>query len=188
MDGLRRSLFGRLVGGSLAVSLLGLGVGRTLSSEAASSGAGQALPESSTDGLAIGDGADTMAGVPSAEELANRIEPAPGTRPELTDNDDFYRIDINTRPVVLQESEWQLEVHGLIDEPRQFTLKELMAYPAITQPVTMSCISNRVGGDLIGTSQWTGFQLGAFMQELGVSPQATALLVEGACIFLTATA
>jgi DMSO/TMAO reductase YedYZ molybdopterin-dependent catalytic subunit len=187
IDGSRRTLLGRLVGGSVALSILGFFGGRMLSASAESSGAGQSLPTTqpvmpgSAGTLpASGDAVAPAIEIPSAEELAARFEAVRGTRDELTTNEAFYRIDINTRPIVIQESEWQLAVTGLFDSPRNFTLQELMVYPAVTQPVTMSCISNRVGGDLIGTSNWTGLPFGEFLKGLGIQPQATALLVEGA--------
>jgi DMSO/TMAO reductase YedYZ molybdopterin-dependent catalytic subunit len=183
VDGTRRTLLGRLVGGSVALSILGFFGGRMLSNSAAASGAGQSLTTPvEGDGTipAMGEEAMMPVNSPPAEELANRIEAVLGTRDELTSNTDFYRIDINTRPIVLQESEWQLEISGLFDNPRNFTLKELMAMPAVTQTITIGCISNRVGGDLIGTSNWTGVPFAKFLEELGVQSRVTALLVEGA--------
>ncbi len=183
VDGSRRTLLGRLAGGSAALTLLGFFGGRMLASSAASSGAGQSLtaPEEGAGAApAIGDEAIAPINSPSAEELANRIETVTGTRDELTSNENFYRIDINTRPIVLQESSWQLELSGLFDSPRNFTLKELMELPAVTQTITIGCISNRVGGDLIGTSNWTGTPLGEFLKGLGIQSQVSALLVEGA--------
>ncbi len=118
---------------------------------------------------------------PTATATArDRVEPAPGTRAELTSNEDFYRIDINTRPVVIQGDSWVLEVEGLFDNPRPLTLEDLMAYPPVTQAITLSCISNRVAGDLIGTSNWTGARLRDVLKDLGLRPGAKELFVEGA--------
>ncbi|HCB48724.1 MAG TPA: molybdopterin-binding oxidoreductase, partial [Chloroflexi bacterium] len=58
------------------------------------------------------------------------------------------------------------------------SLEELMAFPSVTQPITLSCISNRIGGDLIGTSNWTGLRLRDLMEEIGLQPEARSLLVE----------
>ncbi|MGH2542397.1 MAG: molybdopterin-dependent oxidoreductase, partial [Ardenticatenaceae bacterium] len=116
----------------------------------------------------------------SEEELAGRIPAAPGTRAELTSNEDFYRIDINARPPVLQKDSWVLETSGLFENPQTLTLDDLMAYPAVTQPVTMGCISNQVGGDLIGTSNWTGVPLRDLLADWGLKPEASALYIEAA--------
>ncbi len=113
-------------------------------------------------------------------ETGERLLPAPGTRAELTPNEDFYRIDINTRPPVLQQETWQLEVSGLFENPQALSLDELMAYPTVTQTITIGCISNRVGGDLIGTSNWTGVRLRDLVEEWGIKPSAQALYVEAA--------
>ncbi len=112
--------------------------------------------------------------------IRDRVEPAPGTRLELTPNEDFYRIDISTRPAVIDGEAWVLEVGGLFDNPRPLTLEDLMAYPAVTQAITLSCISNRVGGDLIGTSNWTGARLRDVLKDLGLRPEAKELFIEGA--------
>jgi hypothetical protein len=71
-----------------------------------------------------------------------------------------------------------LEIEGLFDNPRPLSLEDLMAYPAVTQPVTMACISNRVGGDLIGTSSWTGPRLRDVMADMGIQDGARFLQVE----------
>jgi DMSO/TMAO reductase YedYZ molybdopterin-dependent catalytic subunit len=112
--------------------------------------------------------------------VRDRLPPAPGTRPELTANEDFYRIDINTRPVVIDGESWVLQVDGLFDSPRPLTIEDLMAYPAVTQPITLSCISNRVAGDLIGTSNWTGVRLRDVLKDLGLRPGARELYIEAA--------
>jgi hypothetical protein len=112
--------------------------------------------------------------------MRDQVAPAPGTRPELTPTKDFYRIDINTRPVVIDGQSWVLEVDGLFENPRPLSLDDLMAYPPVTQAITLSCISNRVGGDLIGTSNWTGARLRDVFKDLGLRPEAKELMVEGA--------
>lgn len=172
----RRSLLGQVAGGSLAVALGAWSVGRWLAGQRSASGASQALVSAATDEIA---GELSPVAAPPAE-LDNRLAPAPGTREELTSNKRFYRIDINTRPIVIQESNWTLEVSGLFDNARPLTLADLMAYPAITTPVTMSCISNQVGGDLIGTSNWTGVRLAEVLKDLGIQDEATNLHVEAA--------
>jgi hypothetical protein len=101
-----------------------------------------------------------------------------GVRPEVTSNEEFYRIDINTRPPVIDGAEWQLEVGGLFQNPRNLTIDDMMTYPAVTQPLTMSCISNRIGGDLIGTSYWTGVRLRDVLGDLQLAPEAGALHIE----------
>jgi hypothetical protein len=81
-------------------------------------------------------------------------------------------------PPVIDGGSWQLESAGLFRNPRPLSLQDLIAYPAVTQPITLSCISNRVAGDLIGTSYWTGARLRDVLEDLGLQPEASALYVE----------
>jgi hypothetical protein len=73
-----------------------------------------------------------------------------------------------------------LQVSGLFDRPHPLTLSDLFAYPAVTQPITLSCISNPIGGDLIGTSYWTGVRLHDVLQDLGLRPEAQELFIKAA--------
>jgi hypothetical protein len=73
-----------------------------------------------------------------------------------------------------------LEVSGLFDTARSIALADLMAYPAVTQPITLSCISNQIGGDLISTSYWIGVRLPYLLQSLGLRPEAKALAISAA--------
>ena len=180
-DAERRDALLKLVGGSLGLALGAWGVGRLFAAEASSAaaqtGAGQPLPPA----LPTTEAARTPAVAATAtatQDLGNRIEPAPGTRPEVTSNEAFYRIDINTRPPVIDGDTWQLEVAGLFENTGPLTLDDLMAYPAVTQPITLSCISNRIGGDLIGTSYWTGVRLRDVVNDLQLKPEAGALFLE----------
>lgn len=183
----RRNLLWQVAGGSLAVALAGWGAGRFLAPDrGGTSGAGQQLANLPTatpnaTPTAGATNAATPATTPAATPtvaLRELVAPAPGTRAEITDNEDFYRIDINTRPPVIEQADWQLEVAGLFDNTAPLTLDDLMAMPAVTQPITISCISNRIGGDLIGASNWTGVRLRDLIEELGIQPEAQELALE----------
>ena len=152
--------------------------GDSLEGQSTAGSTSQLLPDADVASRVSGNNLLEDAAPPPVPE--GRIVPAPGTRPELTPTKDFYRIDINTRPVAIEENEWQLQIDGLFDNPRPLTLKDLMDYPAITQPVTMACISNRIGGDLTGTSNWTGVKLKDVLADLGLQPEAKALYIEAA--------
>ncbi len=115
---------------------------------------------------------------PPASTLAQRIQPVPGTRPELTSNDLFYRIDINTVPPSVDASTWKLEVGGMVDKPVSLTLDQIRARPSISEAITLECISNPLGGDLISSTRYTGIQLKQLMEELGVQPGAQGLYIE----------
>ncbi len=109
---------------------------------------------------------------PSSAVLESRFAPVPGTRAELTANRDFYRIDINTIPPNVNATQWRLEIKGLVEHPVQLALHEIRSRPAVSQAVTLECISNEVGGDLISSSVWTGTRLKDILAEVGLKPGA----------------
>lgn len=108
------------------------------------------------------------------------VQPAPGTRPEFTPLEQHYRIDINLVPRTIQEQDWRLQVRGLVAAPLDLTLDELRAQPPLHQFVTLSCISNEIGGDLIGTTRWTGASLRRLLPRLRLRPEATHLRLRAA--------
>jgi DMSO/TMAO reductase YedYZ molybdopterin-dependent catalytic subunit len=108
------------------------------------------------------------------------VQPAAGTRPELTPVSRHYRIDINTSPPSIPEASWRLKIRGLVARPLEWTLAELRARPALHQFITLSCISNTVGGDLIGTTRWSGVSLQQLIPELGLNQNATHLKIHSA--------
>lgn len=163
----RRAVLIKIAGGSAAAALGAWGLGRILGAQR---GAAVTVRLSVT----------RLPQVPSTPTSRHRVKPAPGTRLELTPNEDFYRIDINTRPVSIDGASWMLELDGLFDSARPLTLSDLTAYPTVTQAITLSCISNPIGGDLIGTSNWTGVRLGDVLEDLRLRPEARELLIEGA--------
>jgi DMSO/TMAO reductase YedYZ molybdopterin-dependent catalytic subunit len=177
----RRAALIKIAGGSALAALGAWGLGRLLGPEPKETGAGQPLSDLPPATPEPGAGASpALPQVTASATTRDRIAPAPGTRPELTPNEDFYRIDINTRPVAIDGASWVLEVAGLFDNPRPLTLADLRAYPPVTQPITLSCISNPIGGDLIGTSNWTGVRLRDLLKDLGLRPEARELLIEAA--------
>jgi DMSO/TMAO reductase YedYZ molybdopterin-dependent catalytic subunit len=108
------------------------------------------------------------------------VQPAPGTRPEFTPLERHYRIDINTIPPRIDQQQWRLQVAGLVEKPLTFTLQDLQRYEPMHQFVTLSCISNPVGGDLIGTTRWTGVSLRRLLPDLRLQPGATHLKIRSA--------
>lgn len=108
------------------------------------------------------------------------VTPAPGTRPEFTPLELHYRIDINTIPPKIDESQWRLRISGLVEKPLALTLKDLQNYQPMHQFITLSCISNPVGGDLISTTRWTGASLQRLLPALRLKPGATHLMIRSA--------
>ena len=111
---------------------------------------------------------------------ASQVIPVRGTRAEFTRLEDHYRIDTNTRAPQLDADSWRLVCGGLVDRPRSWTLSELRGLPATHEFITLSCISNPVGGDLIGTTRWSGVSLQQLLPALAIRPSATHLKVTSA--------
>lgn len=182
----RRALLLKLLGGSAGIAIAAWGLGRFIDVPDEEVGAGQPLtaatstPPGASPTVAPKTKPTPTEQLRQAATAREQIPPAPGTRPELTSNEDFYRIDINTRPPTLRKDEWTLQIAGLFDNPRDLALADLMDFPAVTQPITLSCISNRIGGDLIGTSNWTGARLRDVIEDLGIQAEAEALVLQGA--------
>jgi DMSO/TMAO reductase YedYZ molybdopterin-dependent catalytic subunit len=85
------------------------------------------------------------------------VQPVPGTRPEYTPVPDHYRVDIDLSPPQIAAASWRLRLGGLVAHSLALTLDQLRSdYASRDQFVTLECISNPVGGPLIGTTLWSG--------------------------------
>ncbi|MDY0913320.1 molybdopterin-dependent oxidoreductase [Rathayibacter festucae] len=77
----------------------------------------------------------------------------------VTSNDDFYRIDTALSVPSVDPADWSLTITGMVEEEITLTWDELLALPLEEHLVTLSCVSNEVGGDLIGTALWLGYPI-----------------------------
>jgi DMSO/TMAO reductase YedYZ molybdopterin-dependent catalytic subunit len=78
---------------------------------------------------------------------------------EVTPTYLFYRIDINPVIPEVDVGSWNLKINGLVDNPISLSYEEIKTMPSIEEYVTLECISNKIGGDLIGTALWKGVRL-----------------------------
>lgn len=83
----------------------------------------------------------------------------PGVTPYITPNADFYRIDTALRVPAVDPTTWRLRIHGAVRNEVELTWDELLALPLEEHHATLSCVSNEVGGDLIGTALWVGYPI-----------------------------
>ncbi|MFD6092386.1 molybdopterin-dependent oxidoreductase [Oerskovia sp. NPDC060338] len=83
----------------------------------------------------------------------------PGITPYVTPNDDFYRIDTALRVPEVDPDDWRLRVVGLVEEEVEISFAELLALPLVENATTLTCVSNEVGGDLVGNAVWLGYPL-----------------------------
>ena len=101
------------------------------------------------------------------------VKPVPGTRLEYTPVADHYRVDIDLEPPSIDGSSWRLKIDGLVDRPLSLSLGDLTTgYASSDQFVTLACVSNPVGGPLIGTTLWSGPPFRDVLATAGVQPQA----------------
>ena len=175
---LSRRQFLKVSGAGVSALALGAwGLTRLFGEDAPQAVASSARTPSGDDpfGAALTSG---PASSPSPEDLAARPAPVSGTRPELTPTEDYYRIDINTRPAEIDGESWRLKVSGLVDRPGELSIDELRAYPSQTQILTMQCISNSIGGDLTSSTRWTGLRFKDLMEALGMDLTAAGAFIK----------
>jgi DMSO/TMAO reductase YedYZ molybdopterin-dependent catalytic subunit len=84
----------------------------------------------------------------------------------------FYRIDTAIVPPTIAPKDWQLRIHGLVDKEVTLTFQDLLERQFTEQWVTLNCVSNPVGGNLISNAWWSGVRLAELLAEAG--PQAGA--------------
>jgi hypothetical protein len=87
-------------------------------------------------------------------------------------NDDFYRIDTALSVPRVDASRWRLRIAGLVDAPFELGYDELLALEGVEEVVTLQCVSNEVGGDLVGNAVWQGVPLRELLTRAGVRPEA----------------
>ena len=100
----------------------------------------------------------------------------PGIAPAITPNADFYQIDVSLSPPVVDLASWKLEVSGRVDSPLTLTYDQLLALPSIERHVALTCVSNEVGGDLVGTARWQGVRLTDVLAKVGVHDDADLVM------------
>ncbi len=167
----RRQFMVRIGGASAVLTVVGAGLGALVGGRP---GSGSVVPAIPSDAPADG------AGKP-LPNVSDSMEPAPGTRPEYTPLDEHYRIDISSRPPVIDSQEWRLEVTGLVDNPVSLSLRELYdKFDRVDRFITLSCISNRIGGSLISTTKWSGFRMSDFLALVQPQADAVAMKITGA--------
>ncbi|WP_412882043.1 molybdopterin-dependent oxidoreductase [Curtobacterium phoenicis] len=99
-----------------------------------------------------------------------------GITPVITPNDAFYRIDTALSVPQVDPATWKLRIHGAVDREVEVTWDELLALPLEEHVATMSCVSNEVGGDLIGTAKWLGYPIRELLAKAGPHDSADMVL------------
>jgi DMSO/TMAO reductase YedYZ molybdopterin-dependent catalytic subunit len=96
--------------------------------------------------------------------------------PFVTPNADFYRIDTALVVPQLSREQWQLRIHGMVDREVTYRFEDLDRFEVVEKLVTLTCVSNPVGGDLVGNASWIGYRVRDLLEEAGVHPDADMVL------------
>lgn len=133
--------------------------------------AGSRVVTAAREALRLPSPATPAPAVPAGADLR-----VPGLAPYVTPNGDFYRIDTALRVPQVDPASWTLRVTGLVAEPFELTLDELLALPLTEHHVTLTCVSNEVGGDLVGNARWLGYPVRELLARAGVRDGADMVL------------
>jgi DMSO/TMAO reductase YedYZ molybdopterin-dependent catalytic subunit len=152
-----------------------------------SAAVGVAALGAAAGGLALGGGVgnsrQTVTRQLARVRLAERAPaiPAGAAFPELgtptfvTPNPDFYRVDVALRVPTQAAEDWSMRIHGMVDNELTLTFDDLLARPLVERTVTLTCVSNEVGGRYLSTANFIGVDLRELLLEAGVAPGAEQL-------------
>ena len=191
----RRSFFYAAGAGAAAVTMVG--IGRSLRGQSAAeqfleanalrpspTAEPQAVPASTTtttepqavSASTTSTAAPQPAGPSVQEQLATLDtldDDVAGISSYVTPNDGFYRIDTAFgRVPQVDPGDWKLRFTGMVDNPYEITFDEIQAMDLSDHVITLSCVSNEVGGNLVGNAVWTGVPLSALLDRAGVQAGA----------------
>ncbi|MGZ8812849.1 MAG: molybdopterin-dependent oxidoreductase [Mycobacterium sp.] len=94
----------------------------------------------------------------------------------VTNNENFYRIDTALSVPQLSRADWELKIHGMVDREITYRFDDLDKFEVIEKLVTLTCVSNPVGGDLIGNAAWTGYRVRDLLEKAGIHKDADMVL------------
>jgi DMSO/TMAO reductase YedYZ molybdopterin-dependent catalytic subunit len=169
----RRAFLASGIGvGALAVATGGLSRLVTRGADVEASRSAVALPAPASPATRLPAGADLR---------------LPGLTPFTTANKDFYRVDTALIVPKVSTQDWGLRIHGMVDRELRLDYPSLLARPMIERDVTLTCVSNEVGGSYAGSARWLGAALRDLLAEAGVRPGATQLVGRSADGFTAGT-
>ncbi|MDT5348851.1 MAG: hypothetical protein QOH91_2138 [Mycobacterium sp.] len=94
----------------------------------------------------------------------------------VTASADFYRVDTALSVPQLSHGDWRLRIHGLVDREATYSFDDLAHFDVVEKVVTLTCVSNPVGGNLISTGVWTGYRVADLLAAAGVHADADMVL------------
>lgn len=160
---LERRSFLKLSAGAVAIGAGSVSIGRFLQARvsAAASRLAVVLPKASKP----------LAAIPAKADFG-----VDGLSPFVTPNGDFYRIDVNLLVPQVQAETWSLTVKGLVDKELTITYADVVAMPMVEADVTLACVSNEIGGRLVGNARWLGTPLLPLLERAGIDPKADQIV------------
>jgi len=158
----RRAL---LLGGTAAAGIVTGGVGQVLVDTRSA--------ELSREAVVLPAPVDPAPDLPEGIDPADAI--ASGLTVYATRNAEFYRIDTALVVPDVRAEDWSLRIHGLLDRELTLTFDDLLGKPLRERWITLTCVSNEVGGSYVGTAKWLGYPLAELLADLGVHADADML-------------
>lgn len=170
----RRAFLGWTAGaGAVAVGGFALARGITPKSAAETARENIVLRNISTTTTTTATEATTTTAPASAAAVTTEaITDIDGISSYITPNDSFYLIDTAISRPHVDPNDWSLEIKGMVDNPYTLTWDELIAMPMEEHEITLSCVSNPIGGPLVGNAEWLGVPIVTLMERAGVQPGA----------------
>lgn len=174
-----RRQFLALAGGGLAAAALSVLLGRRLigpSVDVEAQRTATTLPRPSVRPVATTPAEAAPVAASPVASGSPAVLDFEGVSPLVTPNRDFYRIDTALSVPHIDSEQWRLRITGMVDRPAEFTFAELLAMRLQEESVTLACVSNHVGGDLVGNAEWLGVPLPALLARAGLQAGATQIV------------
>ena len=100
----------------------------------------------------------------------------PGIAPWQTPNEDFYLIDTTIAKPTIEPEDWSIRIHGMVDREMTLSYSDLVSRQVTEAWITLNCVSNEVGGGLVGNAWWSGVRIADLLTQVGVSADADCVL------------
>ena len=160
-SGFNRRRFLQAAAGTGALIAMGGAVGKLF---------GNAAAAASRAGITIRRPANKAGAIPDGT-----IVDLEGLHPYITPNRDFYRVDTALSIPDVPAEGWSLRVHGMVDKELNLSFRDLMNMALVERRITLTCVSNEVGGPYVGNATWIGVPVKDILDLAGVQSGADAL-------------
>lgn len=111
----------------------------------------------------------------AAKAVAGADFQLPNVTPYFTPTKDFYRVDTSIIVPRVDARKWRLRIHGMVENPIELSYADLMSRKLIERDITLACVSNEIGGDLVGNARWVGARIDEVLREARPLPVANAV-------------